>query len=94
VDGCTLNLGTGRGIQIGVLAEKIIRLTGSAAKVQLDPERVRPPDSEVLRLLSDNSLARERLGWAPVVSLEDGLCRTIEWVRGNLDHFRVGVYEL
>ncbi len=93
VEGCTLNLGTGQSIQIGILAEKIIQMTGSAAKVQLDPARVRPRDSEVLRLLSDNSLARERLGWAPKIGLDVGLDRTIAWIQGNLDQFRIGIYE-
>ncbi len=93
VEGCTFNLGTGQAIQIGNLAEKIIEMTGSTAKVQLDAARIRPRDSEVLRLLSDNSLARQRLGWAPVISLDEGLDRTIAWIRANLDQFRVGIYE-
>jgi len=44
------------------------------------PERLRPGKSEVLRLISDNRLARERLGWSPQVGLDDGLDRTIAWI--------------
>ncbi len=94
VEGCIFNLGTGTEINIGGLAEKIIQKVGTQAKIEVDPERIRPQKSEVLRLLSDNSLARERLGWFPSVSLDDGLKKTIEWVKGNLNDYRIGIYEL
>jgi nucleoside-diphosphate-sugar epimerase len=37
----------------------------------------------VMRLVSDNSLARRLLGWSPRVSLQEGLVRTIAWARGQ-----------
>jgi len=46
-----------------------------------------------MRLLSDNSLAREHLDWSPSVNLDDGLEKTIVWIKENLKHFRVGTYE-
>lgn len=88
------NLGTGQAISIGELAEKIIQKTGCGAQVQVDATRLRPVASEVMRLLSDNSLARERLGWVPRVSLDEGLDRTIAWIKDNIGHYRVGVYEV
>jgi len=94
VEGSTFNLGTGTEINIGNLAEMIIRKVDSEAKIEVDLERIRPQKSEVLRLLSDNSLARERLGWLPSVSLDDGLDKTIKWIRENLDRYRIGIYEL
>ena len=93
VAGQTFNLGTGAEITIGALAEKIIRMTGSRAKIVVDPERLRPEGSEVLRLLSDHSLASKRLGWEPAYTLEQGLELTISWVREHLEMYRVGVYE-
>lgn len=93
VEGLTFNLGTGSEISIGKLAETIIRKVGSGARIEIDPERLRPEKSEVLRLLSDHSFARERLNWSPSVSLEDGLDRTVAWIKGNLDHYRIGIYE-
>ncbi len=65
VEGRTFNLGTGTEISIGHLAETIIRKVGSEAKIEVDRNRLRPQKSEVLRLISDNSLAREQLGWLP-----------------------------
>jgi len=94
VEGCAFNLGTGSAVTIGDLAELIIQKVGSQVKVELDETRLRPQKSEVKRLLSDNSLARERLSWKPVVSLDDGLEKTIAWIRENLNHYRVGTYEI
>jgi dTDP-glucose 4,6-dehydratase len=94
VDGCTFNLGTGQALSIGDLVEKIIQKVGTQAKVEVDETRLRPQKSEVRRLLSDNSLARERLDWYPTVSLDVGLDRTISWIRKNLNHYRTGIYEI
>jgi dTDP-glucose 4,6-dehydratase len=93
VEGGVFNLGTGREIRIGALAAEILRLVGRPVRILQDPERLRPGPSEVLRLLSDNSLARERLGWQPEVTLEEGLERTIAWVKEHLEMYRVGRYE-
>jgi len=46
-----------------------------------------------MRLISDNSLAREALDWTPRVSLDVGLGRVIEWLRPRLDMYKVGKYE-
>lgn len=94
VDGCAFNLGTGEAISIGDLSEMIIRKVGNQVKVEIDAARFRPQKSEVKRLLSDNSLARERLDWAPTVSLDDGLDKTISWIMKNLNHYHIGTYEL
>jgi len=93
IEGQAFNLGTGQEISIGDLAEKILEKTGSQAMISLDPARLRPQASEVRRLLSNNSQARRCLGWEPCVDFEDGLDRTIAWIKENLDHYRVGIYE-
>ncbi len=46
---------------------------------------MRPEGSEVQILLSDPSRAHEVLGWAPTVSLEQGLAATAEWLRPRVD---------
>jgi NAD dependent epimerase/dehydratase len=93
VEGGTYNLGAGREISIGDLAHRILALCGRDTRIEVDPDRLRPERSEVLRLISDNSLARETLHWSPQVTLDDGLQRTVSWVREHLDHYRLGVYE-
>ncbi|HEX5836386.1 MAG TPA: GDP-mannose 4,6-dehydratase, partial [Anaerolineales bacterium] len=93
VEGGVFNLGTGDEITVGELARRIIRIVGRPVEIEADPERMRPEASEVMRLLSNNSLAALRLDWRPRVSLNDGLAETIEWVRGHLEMYRVGEYE-
>jgi len=68
VEGGQFNLGTGAEIRVGELAENIIRKVGRPVTISLDPLRLRPEKSEVLRLISDNRLAREHLGWQPQTS--------------------------
>jgi dTDP-glucose 4,6-dehydratase len=93
VAGQVFNLGTGEEISIGDLAQVIIRILGRPVEVVLDDQRLRPQASEVLRLLSDNSLAAKSLGWQPATSLVQGLEATIAWVRAHIDRYRVGIYE-
>ncbi|GAA4677925.1 SDR family NAD(P)-dependent oxidoreductase [Frondihabitans cladoniiphilus] len=78
--GRAVNLGTGREIAIGPLAEKLIEMTGSDARIVVDETRLRPEGSEVDRLLSDNRLAQRIAGWQPEVGLEEGLERTWRWI--------------
>ena len=48
---------------------------------QPEPEREPLPSGEVARSALDSSLAADRLGWSPSVSLDDGLARTLESFR-------------
>ena len=90
--GQTINLGSGREIGIGDLAQLIARLVDKPIRIESEAARVRPEGSEVERLLADNRLARELLGWEPRVNLEDGLQRTIEWIQQHPERYRPGVY--
>jgi dTDP-glucose 4,6-dehydratase len=92
--GGTFNLGSNREIGIGDLARLIIRLTGSNATVESEAIRLRPEKSEVERLLADNTLAKQILGWEPRVSLEEGLEKTIAWLRDNLHRYQPDKYAI
>ena len=93
VEGDTFNLGTGDEIRIGELVDKIIQKVGRPVKVELDTERLRPGKSEVLRLISDNRLAHERLGWQPEMTLDQGLDRTIDWISKNIERYQPDRYQ-
>ncbi len=58
-------------------------LDGLAARigVAVDPVFVDPRPGDVHRSCADASAAREALGWAPTVSIEDGLARYVDWIR-------------
>ena len=94
VEGETFNLGTGEEVRISDLAQEIITQVGKPVGVEVDSSRLRPEKSEVQRLLADNSLARERLGWTPAVDLRDGLSRTITWIADHLDFYQPDQYQL
>lgn len=94
VEGGTFNLGVGYEVKIGELANEIISLIGRNVEVRVDESRLRPSKSEVQRLLSDNSLAKEKLSWSPQVKLRDGLQRTIKWISDNLSLYRPHTYQL
>ena len=70
-----LNLGNPTEFTIRELAELVVSITGTRAKVtyldlpQDDPKRRRP----------DITLAQERLGWTPQVQLKEGLMKTIAY---------------
>jgi dTDP-glucose 4,6-dehydratase len=92
--GRTINLGVGSEISIGDLAKRIESLLGREIEIVSDEQRLRPAGSEVERLLSDNALARELLGWTPQASLDEGLELTIEWIARHLDRYRPGTYQV
>jgi dTDP-glucose 4,6-dehydratase len=94
VEGGTFNLGVGHEVKMGDLAKEIISLIGRQVEIQVDPSRLRPGKSEVQRLLSDNRLAKEKLGWSPQVELREGLTKTIAWISQNLSHYRPNIYQL
>ncbi len=93
VEGGVFNLGTGIEIRIGDIAEQIAHKVGKSVRIEVDAHRLRPQKSEVFRLISDNRLAREKLGWSPQISLDEGLDRTIDWIRQHMDLFTPGHYE-
>jgi len=92
-EGGVYNLGTGEEIRIGRVAERIAEMIGHSVQIVVDSERLRPEKSEVLRLISDNRLARERLGWSPRIGLDEGLKITIDWIRAHINLYQPGRYE-
>jgi NAD dependent epimerase/dehydratase len=90
--GRVINLGTGREISIGDLAATIGRLLGREPEIAVDAERLRPPGSEVDRLLADARLAHELLDWEPRVDLESGLQQTIAWLDENASRYKPDSY--
>jgi dTDP-glucose 4,6-dehydratase len=88
VEGQVFNLGSGRDVRIDELARAIIRLVGRPLEIAPDAPHLRPEPPEVTRLLADNSLACQRLGWKPEISLEQGLELTIAWMREHLELYR------
>jgi len=92
--GQVINLCTGVGVSVGDLMEKILKVVGVRAEVQVDSERVRPEASEVGKLIGSAARAERLLEWTPLVSLEEGLSRTVGWLRGHADRYKPDVYNI
>ncbi|SDJ87209.1 SDR family NAD(P)-dependent oxidoreductase [Streptomyces indicus] len=96
VVGRTFNAGTGEEISIGELTRLIGKLMETDLDVREDPARIRPADSEVMRLVADASRLRAATGWAPRDDLETGLERAIAFFRdpANLARYKTGIYNI
>jgi dTDP-glucose 4,6-dehydratase len=90
--GKAVNVGRGEDIAIGELVERIGRLLGKTIEVATESDRVRPPASEVERLLSGTGLAQSLWSWKPRYTLDQGLEETIAWVREHIARYRTGAY--
>jgi NDP-hexose 4,6-dehydratase len=96
VVGETFNAGPGDEVSVGSLAEEIAAVMGVDAQIVQDPKRLRPKDSEVMRLVCDATKLTERVGWKPRVSREEGLRRTVEWFcdPANLGRYTLNEYHV
>jgi NAD dependent epimerase/dehydratase len=90
--GQVVNVGNGSGITVGDLAKRILGLLGSSAAVVSDDARVRPPNSEVMKLICANGKAAELAGWMPETTLDDGLLQTIAFLGAHLDRYKTDRY--
>lgn len=90
--GQVTNVGYGKGITIGELAQTILSLMGVDKPIVADETRVRPSASEVYTLICNNAKASEIANWQPQYSLEQGLQATIEFVQANLNFFKTDQY--
>lgn len=70
-----VNLGNPVEFTILELANKVIDLTGSSAKIVYKPL----PQDDPVRRRPDINLAKEKLGWEPLIQLEEGLKKTIKY---------------
>src|SRR4029077_6643971 len=76
------NIASGVETTIRELAELVLELSGSSSELALGPRR--EWDHSVLRFGSTEKAKRE-LGFSMEVALEEGLRRTVEWTRKNVE---------
>jgi UDP-glucuronate decarboxylase len=75
-----VNLGNPGEFTVLELANMVKKLTGSSSNIVYNPL---PQDDPVQRR-PDISIAKEKLGWRPLVGLEDGLLRSIEYFSSRI----------
>jgi NAD dependent epimerase/dehydratase len=96
VIGRVLNAGTGVETSIADVVRLVGELLGVEPEVEREDERLRPEDSEVMRLIADTTALRDATGWAPMTALRDGLAGTVAWFADpqNLARYRADRYVL
>ncbi|MFA5084530.1 MAG: UDP-glucuronic acid decarboxylase family protein, partial [Candidatus Paceibacterota bacterium] len=72
-----VNLGNPSEYTISEMAQKIIELTGSKSEIVFKPL----PSDDPKQRRPDISLAKEKLGWEPKISLDEGLIKTVDYFK-------------
>jgi len=91
-----INIATQSEISIGALAEMIMKLMNAECAIIQQNERMRPPNSEVNRLLGSNQKLKSLTNWQQRFSLKEGLQSTIEWFldESNLAKYKTDIYNI
>ncbi|MEM3000943.1 MAG: GDP-mannose 4,6-dehydratase [Candidatus Nitrosocaldus sp.] len=92
--GEVINIGYGKGISIGELTKFILDLMGIEKPVVKDPQRIRPENSEVYKLICDNTKAKQLINWKCNYTLEAGLKETIKFVSDNIQIYKPYIYNI
>lgn len=89
-----INIATQQEISIGELANELIVQINPNAKIICDEQRLRPEKSEVNRLLGCNEKILRLTNWKPQYKFQQGLAETIEFLRNNLERYKIDLYNL
>jgi NAD dependent epimerase/dehydratase len=91
-EGRVVNIATREEWSIEQTAKMLMKVVGRDVPIESEEDRMRPANSEVTRLLGDNTLIHELTGWRSQVSFEQGLERTARWIGQNLRYFDTARY--
>jgi NAD dependent epimerase/dehydratase len=94
--GKEINIASNNEVSMAETLNIIKEIMQSNVDFKKEKERLRPKDSEVFRLIGDNSLIKNVTGWKSETSLKDGLRKTCDWFKdpGNLKKYKTGIYNL
>ena len=68
-----------------------MEIMGVEAEIVCDEQRLRPDDSEMMRLIAATPKGEHLAGRRPAVSLKDGLAKTIEFVKEHVDLYKANI---
>jgi UDP-glucose 4-epimerase len=74
------NIASGTGTTILEVAEEVIKQLGGSNKLVIEDNRT----GEVVRYIADIWKAREKLGYEPKISIEEGVRRSIKWYNNRM----------
>jgi NAD dependent epimerase/dehydratase len=87
IEGETIHFGQGQALSISEVAALCLQSVDSKARIVSNEHRLRPEKSEVDLLLCDSKRARMMLGWAPKVSIENGVALTADYLERHLSQY-------
>jgi GDP-L-fucose synthase len=73
-----INIGSGQEVSIKDLADKISKAVGFSGEIIWDSSK---PDGTMRKVLDSSKIAK--LGWKPLISLDQGIASTVEWYLQN-----------
>ncbi len=77
--GKSYNIGTGKGINLNELIEKINQVLGK----KIEPEHGETATGEIDSIIADTSMSEKELGFKTKIELDEGLKKTIEWMKSK-----------
>ena len=98
--GETINLGTGYEVSIADMVKTVATVMSKEVEIEEEQQRLRPRNSEVERLVADNTKAKQLLGWAPQYGGKDGfergIAETVAWFRepANIAQYNPNQYRV
>jgi GDP-4-dehydro-6-deoxy-D-mannose reductase len=81
--GTIYNVCSGRDVEIKVIADELLALTGASLKFETDPALMRPVEVPVLR--GDPGRLQRATGWEPKISLGETLADILAYWRQRTD---------
>ncbi len=94
--GEVFHIGSNTEISVGDLLQLIGEVMGREVRPVVEEQRLRPKNSEVLRLVCNNSRLRQATGFVPRTTLREGIARTAQWFqdRRNLSKYKQHAYNV
>ena len=92
--GEVVNLGSENEISVKNLIEIIETNLNKKLNIVQESERIRPEKSEVKRLVSNSEKAKKLFVWKPEIEIEQGIQKTIAWIKDNIDFFKKKIYNI
>jgi len=93
IEGEVINLGVGFEVSVSNIIEDLVALTNHNPEILVEENRLRPEKSEVERLLSDNTKAKNLLSWEPENKGRDGfrsgLKKTLDWLAKRIQDNKI-----
>ena len=82
-----VNVGSNDNISIENIAKLVMQMTKRKLRITKDKKILRPISSEVDNLQCDNQKIMKITKWEPKINLENGLKKTIQWIKRNYSQY-------